>query len=131
MNLEVEQALVRAFILPERRSRWLELLASRKGRGRLMKALAHEVPLDPRFAHLLPSGQQSSMKIETILLSKGAPSTCYVMSEWSELDGREMPLREALNDVVGHGMGTFLSCLPGRLGYFEFEDPRQRYILER
>jgi hypothetical protein len=60
---------------------------------------------------------------------KGAPETCYALSEDSELDGKEIPLSEALKEVVGCGMGTFLSCLAGRLAYFEDEDGR--WILER
>jgi hypothetical protein len=28
-------------------------------------------------------------------------------------------------------MGTFVSCIPGRLAYFEAEGPGQRYVLER
>jgi hypothetical protein len=40
-----------------------------------------------------------------------------------------MPLADALRKIVGNGMGTFLSCVPGRLAYFEDEDGR--WILER
>jgi hypothetical protein len=40
-------------------------------------------------------------------------------------------LRDAINQILGVGHGTLLSCVPGRLGYFEGEDPGERYILER
>ena len=40
-----------------------------------------------------------------------------------------MSLDEALEEIVGRSMGTFLSCIQGRLAYFEDED--QRWILER
>src|SRR5262245_47506451 len=114
MNPEIEQAFVKAFILPARRSRWLELLASKKGRERLVKRLCHECPLDPRFAHLIPSNQHAK-DIEKSLQLKGAPATCYSMSASPDLDGRVMPLGEALLKVVGYGMGTLLSCIPGQL----------------
>ena len=42
-----------------------------------------------------------------------------------------MPLHDALNDVVGSSDGTFVSCIPGKLAYFEGEEPNERYILER
>ena len=42
--------------------------------------------------------------------------------------GREMPLAEALEEIVGGGVGTFLSR-GGRLAYFEDED--ERWILQR
>lgn len=45
------------------------------------------------------------------------------------LDQKEMPLVEALQQVVGRGMGTVLSCIPGILAFVETED--ERFILER
>lgn len=42
-----------------------------------------------------------------------------------------MPLDEALRAVVGRGMGAFVSCVPGRLAYFESEEPGSRYLLHR
>jgi hypothetical protein len=41
-----------------------------------------------------------------------------------------MPLLAALKQVVGGGMGTVISGLPGRLGYFEGE-VRERFILQK
>jgi hypothetical protein len=41
----------------------------------------------------------------------------------------EIDLTHALETVIGRGMGTFLSCIPGKLAYFEDEDCR--WILER
>jgi hypothetical protein len=82
-----------------------------------------------RFALQIPSHQQHVANIQDTLTSKGAPKTCYAISEDSALDGKEIPLKDALVSVVGRGMGTFLSCIPGKLAYFEDED--QRWILER
>ena len=69
--------------------------------------------------------------LERLLKSKGVPANCYCLSENDELDGQELPLGAALEQVVGYGMGTFISCLPGRLAYFEGEVARERYILVR
>jgi hypothetical protein len=55
--------------------------------------------------------------------------SCRILSEDSDLDGKELPLLEALKKVVGYQMGTFLSCVPGKLAYFEDED--DRWILVR
>jgi hypothetical protein len=40
-------------------------------------------------------------------------------------------LHEVLEAVVGRFQGTFVSCIPGRLAYFEGERENDRYILER
>jgi hypothetical protein len=41
------------------------------------------------------------------------------------------PLADALSRVIGAGYGTFLSCVPGKLGYYEAETPGERYFLIR
>jgi len=51
------------------------------------------------------------------------------MSEDPTLDQKELPLLDALRQTVGRGMGTVLSCIPGRLAFVETED--ERFILER
>ena len=124
-------ALLAAFIAPERRDRYLTLLASTKGRVKLRARLAHLRDLDDRYARLVPPSDQHPGAIAALLRAAGAPATCYLLSEAAALDGREMQLEDALEEVVGGGLGTFVSCLPGRLAYFEGEDPGARYVLSR
>jgi hypothetical protein len=69
--------------------------------------------------------------IRQLLEARGAPGTCHLFSEDPDLDGVTLPLSEALEAIVGRGVGTLVSCLPGRLGYYEGEEPGERYILER
>jgi hypothetical protein len=130
-ELEHESALVGAFIAAERRDRYLGLLASARGREKLRRSLAHCRDLDMRFAHELPRGVHTPTAIAELLLKKGAPTECVLLSESDALDGRRLPLEEALTAVVGRGMGTFVSCVPGRLGFYEEEGPGVRYVLER
>ena len=42
-----------------------------------------------------------------------------------------MALDNALEETLGKGMGTLISCIPGKLAYFELEDINEKYILER
>jgi hypothetical protein len=51
----------------------------------------------------------------------GAPDDCWVFG--NHIDGRQMKLEEAL-EVIGLGTGTIVSCLPGKLAFFESEDGR-------
>jgi hypothetical protein len=39
-------------------------------------------------------------------------------------------LLDALKETVGYGIGTVLSCVPGKLAYFEGE-LRERFLLVR
>lgn len=57
----------------------------------------------------------------------GAPEDCYVLGGKS--DGHFMRLGEALCEVIGSGDGAFVSCIPGKLGYFEYEDASSGRIL--
>jgi hypothetical protein len=124
-----ERALVKAFILPQRQERYLELLSNPKRRGDATREFDHFKHLDPRWIVEIAPRLQHTNDIFEILRGKGAPESCYGISDWEELDQKVLPLIEALKELVGAGMGAFLSCLPGRLAYFE--DEEQRCILER
>ena len=69
--------------------------------------------------------------MEAALRSHGAPTTCYVISADEALDGHEMPLSDALDAVAASFFGAFISCIPGRLGYFEYEDMKSAYLLRK
>jgi hypothetical protein len=122
--------LIETFVIRARRDRYLKLLGSARGRDKLRERLAHFADLDPRYATRV-QGAHSASAIAAILHAKGAPSSCYVLSESSRIDNAEVALVEALEKIVGYGVGTFVSCIPSRLAYFEGEEPGERYILER
>jgi hypothetical protein len=126
---EHERQLVLSFIIPERQSRYLELLGKPKRRKSITSTLAHFKHLDMRYVVNIPPRKLHKAEILRFLQSRGAPDTCYALSEDDEIGGKEIPLQEALEFVVGRGIGTFVSCIPGRLAYFE--DEEDRWLLER
>ena len=126
-----EQAFVESFVQRPRRERTLMSLANPKKRGKFVHEFAHHetyLLMHECLRSIKPS-QQNPDSIYAILRSLGASNICYVISE-SSFDGKEMELLPVLKEVVGYGMGTVISCLPGRLGYFEGE-LRERYILQK
>jgi hypothetical protein len=128
-----EEKLIKSFLLPERQSRYLSLLSAsnHKNRLKLRSYLAHCQDIDMRFAFRIPSEKQKIDDIYMCLKEKGAPDTCHVLSENVQIDNLELPLKKALEETIGMGMGTFLSCIPGKLAYYEGEEPGERYICER
>jgi hypothetical protein len=40
-----------------------------------------------------------------------------------------MALNEALLEIVGADTGALVSCIPGKLAYFEMEGLSERYLL--
>ena len=126
-----EEQFARAFVVPEKRARYLSLLESHRGRKKLLNGLNHCQDLDPRFAKLIPSNEQSEQSSENLLRTKGAPDKCHVMSDNPDIDNREMALTDALSKTVAMDAGTLISCVLGKLAYLEMEGFDGRYILER
>jgi hypothetical protein len=93
--------------------------------------------MDPRFtrrAGPARGGVAPDQRLLGILQAKGAPKTCYMLSDDENLDGRELPLDEALSSAVyGSRIYVYLaSCVPGRLGFYvDGEWYEDRWILER
>ena len=77
----------------------------------------------------IPSNKLFVNNIILELQRRHSPNLVFVISEDSRLDQREIPLAEALEQIVGRGMGAVISCILGRLAFVETED--ERFILER
>lgn len=122
-----EEAVVRAFVAPARRGRWLEALADPARRSRFLDRLNHCPDFDPRFVTPVPGG----VDVAALLRSRGAPPTCHALSAADDLDGRELPLEQAVAEVEKAGWGTVISCIPGRLAYYHDECGERRLLLER
>ncbi len=128
-----ECALINAFILRERKERLLYLVGSPNRRKKFIDELGHFRWFDPRFATKAKWTAEPKLglwerhidgitNILKLLRSKGAEESCWIISQITEVDGREMEPGAALERVVGSGTGSILSCVPGRLAYFEGED---------
>jgi len=126
---EHERQLIRSFFLPQRQERYLGFVANPRRRKDIISQLAHFKHLDPRWTIPVPANSRLRPELLKLLKSMGAPDKCWAISELRELDGKEVSLSEALGEILGRGIGTFLSCIPGRLAYFEDED--DAWILER
>lgn len=133
LQAEHEQATVKAFVVRGRQERFSSFLLSPKNRKKFTQELAHFRWFDDRFATTVSWKVDPSLKlwdrhlqgienVSRLLRSKGAGQTCWVISEDSKIDGQQLRLESALEDVLGNGMGTILSCIPGKLAYFEGED---------
>lgn len=69
--------------------------------------------------------------IEQWLRERGAPESCYLFTALVDLDRSEMPLVEALDATSTGDFGAFISCLPGRPGFFRYASARSGYLLHR
>lgn len=124
-----EQALITAFVKLNKRDRYREMLSNPRLRRKFIDGLAHFRDFDPKFRVPIPSNSLFVENIAVELRKRHSPDIVFAISENPSLDQKELPLAEALKEVVGLGMGTVLSCIPGRLAFVETED--ERFILER
>jgi hypothetical protein len=124
-----EQSLIAAFVRRGKRDRYREILSNPRLRQKFTNQLAHFTDFDPKYRLSIPSNKLFVDNIVRELKKRHSPNIVFAISEDPTLDRKELPLAEALKQVVGRGMGTVLSCIPGRLAFVETED--ERFILER
>jgi hypothetical protein len=124
-----ETAFVKAFIKREKWARYLQLLANRRRREEILIRLNHKLDYLPTHAVAVPEDQDHPEALERLLRARGAPATCHVLVNKLSIDGREIPLRAALDTVCMHMYGSVLSCIPGELAYYRPEAPGYGLIL--
>lgn len=82
----------------------------------------------------IPTPNSDYQEMASLLKKQGATDECYVISWNEEIDGKKLPLNEALKKVVGYGMPSIVSCIEGKLAYFEAEQVAgspPRFLLKR
>jgi hypothetical protein len=124
-----EHSLIAAFVKRSKRDRYRDMLSSQRLRHKFTDQLAHFADFDPKYRLPIPSNKLFVENIAFELQKRHSPSIVFAISEDPTLDQKELPLVEALERIVGYGMGTVLSCIPGHLAFVETED--ERFILER
>lgn len=122
----IEEEIIRTFIEPNKRGRYLTLLAGRN-RKKLLEKLNGSWDLDRRWVTPIKSKED----VAALLRSKGAPKKCYAISDIPEIDGQELLLEEAIQATEEGEWGTILGCIPGRLAYYRGEYGNERLLLER
>ena len=131
--LENEIQFIRSFVLPSRQRRYFALLEKKGRRDEFVAKLDHytDHDIDDAYASYVFGDKSFKESVLKVLLGRGAPHLCYIFSTDSKIDGRTMYLDAALDNVIGCGAATVVSCIPGKLAYFEGHEANDRFILER
>jgi len=124
-----EQALIAAFVTRSKRDRYREFLSNPRLRHKFTTCSCISKISIPKYRVSIPSSKLFVNNITAELQKRHSPSIVFAISEDPALDQREIPLVDALEQIIGRGMGTVLSCIPGRLAFVETED--ELFILER
>jgi hypothetical protein len=127
-----EEELIRAFVVREKQERLLGFAANPRRRAKFTRTLYHFGDFDRAYVVAIPPAAHGHDAIEKLLTQHGAAKTCYVISTNKQIDQQTISLGDVLETIVGRNKdGTILSCVTGRLGYYEGEGPRDRHLLVR
>jgi hypothetical protein len=124
-----EHSIIAAFVKRSKRDRYRDILPNPRLRHKFTNQLAHVTDFVPKYHLSIPSHKLIVDNNALELQKRHHPNIVFAISEDPALDQKELLLVEALKRIVGRGMGTVLSCIPGRLAFVETED--ERFILER
>ena len=130
MDHDCEIALVKAFVVPQKRKRYVGFLSSPGRREKFVRELYHFQDFDPACMVPLSGDNDSDEGLLSELRRRGAGDRCYVISVSKDLDGVAGPLEEIVKKVFAFEEGTIISCIPGQLAYYEGEAPKNRFILD-
>ncbi|CEG21422.1 hypothetical protein BN1080_00332 [Planococcus massiliensis] len=135
MRKEREEEIVKAFFEKDVQERVLHELFSPKKRDQALNRLCHQYErmLKRKYMIEIPPPNSDPESIYRLLKAEGAEKAVYSLSYNEKIDGKEMPLLEAIEQAVGFGMPSIISCIPGELAYFEAEQgfgPPPRFLLK-
>lgn len=123
MKKEMEELIVKSFFEKNVQERVLHELFTPKKRDHALNWLCHEYQrmLKGKYMTEIPPPNSDPDDIYELLMKNGAEKMCYSLSYSEKVDGKELPLQEALEHAVGFGFPSIISCIPGELAYFEAE----------
>jgi len=127
-----EEELIRKFMVHDRRLFFLRGLAgSPKLRQETVGHTCHFCDWVPGTAHQIPVSDHHPKMVHRLLIEKGAPKVCNVMSE-GDLNGRDLDLNQAIEIAIDQvPWCAIISCIPGKLAFYQVEYPEECYILQR
>jgi hypothetical protein len=124
-----ELLLFKTFVIKQRQDRYINLIATDKGRKKLRSYIAHFEDIESKYSTPLHS-LKTNQGLVDLLKSEGAPPICYIIAENSKYDMKSLPLTDAITQLFNSGMAFFLSCIPGKLAYYEGENSSKRLLLK-
>jgi len=122
-----EIAFIKSFVDKDKQERLLILV--QKNRNKFRSLIPHKIEINKKYASFLDK-QEDKEFIYQSLKKYGAPDICHVICENSKYDNIEMNLREGLHELFTVDFGYIISCIPGKLAYYQGEDSYNRAILQ-
>lgn len=129
LSLSHELGFIKSFIVKEKQERFLLLTKGKKSRNKLRLLLAHKISLNIEKITPLKKEDDNIESIYEKLKNLGSPDNCHLICESIKFDNKNMKLRNAIEELYYTDYGCVISCIPGKLAYFQGEDVFNRAIL--
>lgn len=131
MDFILEEKMIKRFFVKERAERFLFELKSKKKRRTCIWRINSDT-VKENHCHAVSCKMSSSKQLTKFLIDNGADNICYVMSIDESIDGKNLPLAEAVNEIYGRGT-ALLFFENAQMGYLECEYESgyaERYLLK-
>ena len=115
-------SFIKNFILKDKRERSEFELKNDKKRARFTNRLNHEwdTILDMRYVFRIPPVEDDYEFVKKQLRISDNES-CYVISNYDDIDGQTIEFEKAFNQVYGRGLGSIIATRSGDKIYLETE----------
>lgn len=125
-----ESEIISKYLKLENRERIKTLVESKNGRKKFLKSLSHNFidKVDPKFIKRINGNKSEIIKV---ILNHFKKKEFQIISENSEFEKNNYELIDALENIIGFGMGTIIYSIDGSLMYYEGEDINERYIISK
>jgi hypothetical protein len=123
-----EAAFVSVFVIPEKRARYAEFLPKPERRIEVTRRFNHFFDFVPELSNQIP--RRTASEMASVLQALGAGQTAHVIGGRDEIDGKDLPLEEAIDAALADVGGVVVSCVPGQLAlYIQEFPPGDTFIL--
>ena len=125
-----ESEIISAILKNDNRERAKTLIESKNGRRKFLLTLDHNFidKVDPKYIIQLGGHKNEIIdRVKTYFEGK----KCFTISSYSEFDKLELDIVEALEMVIGYGMGTLIYSGDGKVMFYESEDQYGSYLISK
>lgn len=116
-----ETRFVDAFVTKQKRSRYTRLLSVPRKRHKILDLLNHNADLDYSQSVELAGKHASSEQLIQKLSTYEIDTQCWMISDDSDLDGKRLPVCEAVELTTGGDWGTIMICPPRPIAVYRSE----------
>lgn len=125
MNIDLESAFINEYVVENKRQRYLGFIKSPKRRKTFLEMLYHGKDLDKSKLKPLTGYFETEIGKQ---IAGSQITSCYVISINSALDGRQMPVKDALAKIVAYTEGIILVFGQCEFVYYLGEAPHNEYL---